>query len=94
MLDLKKILIVILVLFLILVVRKLILENFYDVRYLNSSYSNLDTIHSDLNTNIIIEFFYQDSCVTQDNLCMVVVNLSPKMLKQTFLTHNTAANLS
>ena len=43
MLNLKKILIVILVLFLILVVRKTnILENFFDERYLNSTKKQLD----------------------------------------------------
>ena len=61
--NLKKILIVILVLFLILIVRKSnIMERFYDERYLDDDFMEKDFSHADLQSNIYVEFYYKESC--------------------------------
>ncbi len=63
MISMKKILIVILVLFLILMVRKSnILEKFFDQRYIEGAFDDPNLDHSNLQNNIYIEFYYKDTC--------------------------------
>ena len=61
--NINKVLIVILVLFLIILFRKKnIFEKFFDEKYLLNDFMNKDFAHSNLSSNIYIEFYYKDGC--------------------------------